>query len=706
LVLNRRGLSRGSKSLQNKSSAIDSTTNNTLTPQTNILILNSNYDETELLSNLCSTAGFAYPASDVTRAIAHLEDTDIHVLVVDQALANYMLLKGLFKALTCVIITGDNLVRLEQIANEWPESRYTDYVISPYRKENHKDFFRALHMAIDHSKLKLELQNLRQVTELSEAEMRDAFVQIKELKSFINESVVSELEKRLAIEAKYKGFLKEKQKIYEILKRLYLANDVTKLLDISRDIKELVKAQSISLYILDENETLGKFLKPLVWDNHILSHPEIAKHTVLIDSPDFAAYTAVHGRVIRATEFTYEKGFSKRYREQLAFPLKCILSVPIKHDTEVIGVLEVYNKASKTNGEKSLFTLEDQEILQKISEHISIAITKLNLIQYDPLTGLLRPDPFIEKVILKLKSETKRQQEDVSYAMVMGDVDWFKNYNDRNGHEAGNDLLRALAEVLKSSIREEDLLCRYGGEEFLFFMSNISSREEALVITERIRKNVEKYYFEFQEFQPRNNLTMSFGITNFTKARFKSLDIIDKNEIKKIANEADLAMSEAKGKRIEGKRPPEGKETVPTKNRICVYYRRSPDDTKVKDVIMPYKEIYAQERRKHQRVFTSTILIYKINGVPFVSKTINLSLSGAKISTEKPLNRDDVFDIILLLGNKACQCDALVVYSERESGNLPFYHSGLRFGALTFNERKVLEDYFAALSTRTPATSQ
>jgi len=690
--------------LQNKTSAVDLTPNNTSLSHTNILILNSNYDETELLSDLCSAAGTVLPASDVTKAIAFIENTDIHVLVVDQALANYMLLKGLFKALTCVIITGENLEKLEELANEWPENRYTDYVISPFRKENHKDFLRALHMAIDHSKLKIELQNLRRVTELSEVQMREAFVQINEIKSVINDSVVTELEKRLAIEAKYKGFLKEKQKIYDILKRLYLANDVTKLLDISHDIKDLVKAKSISLYILDENETLGKFLKPLVWDNHILSHPEIAKHTVLIDSQDFAAYIAIQGETIRESDFTQEKGFSKRYREQLKFPLECILSVPIKHDTEVIGVLEAYNKQTRNNSDKSEFTTEDQEILQKICEHISIAINKLNLIQYDPLTGLLRPDPFIDKVILKLKSESKRQQEDVSYAMVMGDVDWFKNYNDRHGHEAGNNLLRDLAEVLKSSIREEDLLCRYGGEEFLFFMSNIVSREEALVITERIRKNVEKFYFEFQEFQPRKNLTMSFGITNFTKARFTSVDTIDKNEIKKIANEADLAMSEAKGKRISGDEAHEEGEAAQIKNRICVYYKRSPEDTKVKDVIMPYTEIYAQERRKHQRFFTSTILIYKIDGVPFVSKTINLSLGGAKISTEKALNKDDVFNITLLLGNKACQCEALVVYSERESGNLPFFHSGLRFGALTYNDRKVLDGYFEALSTETPAT--
>ena len=148
---------------------------------------------------------------------------------------------------------------------------------------------------------------------------------------------------------------------------------------------------------------------------------------------------------------------------------------------------------------------------------MAIAMAKLNLIQYDPLTGLLRPEPFFEKVLQKVNALSKRRREEGSMALVMGDVDWFKAYNDRNGHEAGNKLLRELAHVLKLSIREEDLICRYGGEEFLFFLMGVKSVEEAALLTERIRKNVEDHYFELQEFQPRGNLTMSFGVTVYPR---------------------------------------------------------------------------------------------------------------------------------------------------------------------------------------------
>ncbi|MCK7518371.1 MAG: GGDEF domain-containing protein [Ignavibacteriales bacterium] len=107
---------------------------------------------------------------------------------------------------------------------------------------------------------------------------------------------------------------------------------------------------------------------------------------------------------------------------------------------------------------------------------MAIAMAKLNLIQYDPLTGLLRPEPFFEKVLQKINGLSKRRREEGAMALVMGDVDWFKAYNDRNGQEAGNRLLRELGHVLKLAIREEDLICRYGGEEFLFFLTGRQGR--------------------------------------------------------------------------------------------------------------------------------------------------------------------------------------------------------------------------------------
>lgn len=664
----------------------------------NILILNSNYEERKLFTLICSNVETVYSSSDIPNAIAFLESINFHVFVVDFNLASYSSLKGLLKKSTSIIITGIEKEKIKEIIKEWPFNRYIDYYITPISEQNNSDFLRILKKATEHSLLRIEVENLKNSIERNEAELKEAYSEIKEVKNVINESIIKELEKRIKLEAKYIGSKRERKKLEEILKNLYTANDVTNFLDIVHDIREIVHAKGISLYILEENNAMGKHLKPLVWDDAFLSHPDFPKHIVLMDSQDFAASTARYGQEINIQEIniddlTYDARLSKRYVQQLRSPLKSILCVPIMFDKQIIGVLEVYNKTNKKKG----FTDEDQQILRTLSEHIAIAITNLNLIQYDALTGLLRPNPFFEKVIQKLKHPRKRREEETSYAMVMGDVDWFKNYNDRNGHEAGNRLLQDLAKILNSSTREEDLICRYGGEEFLFFLSGVKKIEEACQIIERIRKKVEEHYFDYQEYQPKNNLTMSFGITCFTSNRINSLESITKNDLKKLANEADLAMAEAKGKNSASLAPHEKKESSPIKNKVCVYYKKQPNEQKKKGIIRHYKEKFMKERREFVRFYTSTILIYKRNSSHTVTKTINLSLGGAKISSESKLPLAQTLDLILILGSKACQLQGDIIYSEKEKGEILSCYSGLKFRDLSFENRKVLEDYFTFL---------
>jgi len=661
----------------------------------NILILNQNPEQVDVLKKLCSQIGSVFIASDIKQVIGLVEKIDFNLLVTDESLAAYSSLRGLFRATTSIVITGTDEKKREDRARTWPLIYYVDHHTAPLKNQNNDDLLRTLITASEHSFLKLEVENLRKTYIGSEVKLQEAYYEIKKIKNFINNSIVREIEKRMSMEAKYLGVKKEKQKIEDTLKRLYIANDVTSLLDIVYDIKDIVQAEGISIYIIDQNETMGKFLKPLVWDDAFLTHPESSKHFVLIDSEDYAAHASRHVQVINVSDPAKDKRFSRRYLEDLRSPLSSLLCVPIMHAQEAIGVLEVYNKAGKSKArlKRAAFTDEDEQIMLKFCEHISIAITKLNLIQYDALTGLLRPDPFFEKVIQKLKLERKRQQEGSSFAMVMGDVDWFKNYNDRNGHEAGNKLLRELAAVLNSSIREEDLLCRYGGEEFLFFLSGISSEEEAIGFTERIRKNIEAHYFENQEFQPNNNLTMSFGVTFFSKERIKSWDGASKSNLKKLANESDLALAEAKGKRAS---PPGVRGYY--KNRVSIYIRDRLEELTAPQ--RPEKYLEQPERRHHKRYYASTILVYKRKDFYRVTKTMNLSMGGARIPTDSLLDIRQPVELILILGNKACQLSGEVVYSMMAGDNYSHFFSGLKFTGLSVKERKILEDYFSSLNPR------
>jgi len=96
----------------------------------------------------------------------------------------------------------------------------------------------------------------------------------------------------------------------------------------------------------------------------------------------------------------------------------------------------------------------------------------------------------------------------------MVDIDNFKEYNDRNGHQAGDLALEITAQCLKSALRSADVASRYGGEEFSILLpqTNIT---EALVIAERIRIRVEKSSYPHGESQPHGAVTVSIGVSAF-----------------------------------------------------------------------------------------------------------------------------------------------------------------------------------------------
>jgi diguanylate cyclase (GGDEF)-like protein len=667
-----------------------------------ILLVNKDPGEREILLPVCRKFGPVQMAMSPAEAAILAAQRDLDILVVDVSLADYAGLSAILTPKTSVLITGRDEKAAGDRIQTWPADYYVDFSLLPADEKDAARFSRALDRAAGHARLKVKLEELT-AQKASPERIREVYSEIKEIKNFISANVVRELEKRVAIQVRYLWFQRRKQKIEDILRKIYMASDVSTLLDTVSDIKSLVQASGISFYILDENETLGKYLKPLVWDNAFLSHDEFSKYIVLLDSQDFAAQAVRRREDLNITDFSLDRRLSKRYVEFMKDPLRSLLCVPIMHGKEVVGVLEVYNKLLKDEPSKYGFSREDEQVLEGISEHISLAMTKLNLIQYDALTGLLRPEPFFDKVIQKINQQSKRRQEIGSYAMVMGDVDWFKNYNDRNGHEAGNRLLRQLAAVLKASIRDEDYLCRYGGEEFLFFLTGVKSLEGACLLTERIRKNVEEFYFDNEESQPRQNLTMSFGVTLLPKDDGFYEDV-NREELKKIANEADMALAEAKGKRSYAGGEPGLEEKNQVKNRVLAYQRETPDREGKAAVIKPYRTEFFEERRKYERHYISTLLLYPENGHFKVTKTINLSMGGVRIISDTRLSPTETLDLFLILENKATPFKGNVIYSQKARREAVHFHSGIQFREMGTVQRKALESYLASVPRREAST--
>ena len=129
----------------------------------------------------------------------------------------------------------------------------------------------------------------------------------------------------------------------------------------------------------------------------------------------------------------------------------------------------------------------------------------------DPLTRLYNVGFFKER--LELEIERARQTGD-AVSLCLFDLDHFKQYNDTRGHEEANEVLVAVAEILKGSGRRGDLPARYGGEEFVTLLYG-ASREEALGLADAVRREVCGRVFAGGCTQPLGRVTVSAGVATF-----------------------------------------------------------------------------------------------------------------------------------------------------------------------------------------------
>ena len=138
----------------------------------------------------------------------------------------------------------------------------------------------------------------------------------------------------------------------------------------------------------------------------------------------------------------------------------------------------------------------------------------------DELTGL-HNFRFLQEY---LGWEVKRcERHGGEFSIAMGDLDNFKDYNDRFGHDAGNEALRTLAEGLREVGREQDVAVRYGGEEFVLIMPG-TSKEDAGAFGERACQAIAE--LELSASDPTRGLTMSIGIATYPTDALSPDDLI------------------------------------------------------------------------------------------------------------------------------------------------------------------------------------
>lgn len=183
-----------------------------------------------------------------------------------------------------------------------------------------------------------------------------------------------------------------------------------------------------------------------------------------------------------------------------------------------------------------------EEVAARVRVHMQIKILQDELrrsnqllqeqAQTDPLTGLCNRRHLYQILSSELNRCCRNQQP---IAMIMIDIDHFKQINDSYGHQAGDAVLVGIADLLQNQLRTYDRVARYGGEEFCLVLPE-TDLEEAGIVAERLRQMVEKTVFEPK--QQNCKLTISLGVSAYRGC--------DEGSLEELINIADSALYAAK----------------------------------------------------------------------------------------------------------------------------------------------------------------
>ena len=199
------------------------------------------------------------------------------------------------------------------------------------------------------------------------------------------------------------------------------------------------------------------------------------------------------------------------------YKTKSFISYPITIGERRFGVL---NLADKIGG--GVYDIHDLSIIDLVAPQIALALERAEWQQRanqfqlmsitDPLTGL-HNRRYLEARLTEELSRSKRYNYPLSFMMI--DIDDFKLYNDRNGHQAGDRALEMTAQCLRAMLRKVDVASRYGGEEFSILLPQ-TSLEEAGVIADRIRRKIMTTRFPHGKTQPLGSVSVSIGLSTFS----------------------------------------------------------------------------------------------------------------------------------------------------------------------------------------------
>jgi len=254
-----------------------------------------------------------------------------------------------------------------------------------------------------------------------------------------------------------------------------------------------------------------------------------------LDVPSLAGHVANSGEILNVPEaydLPPDVPYTFNWRVDLAtgYRTHSVLAVPLRDASRRIqGVLQLIN-ATDPDGHIVPFHPRLEDVARAFAAYAAIAVRSARLEELsfkDPLT-----DGYNRRyLMLRLYEEVSRASRySQPLSLILLDLDGFKAINDRWGHDAGDDVLKQVVQLLASQSRRDSVVARYGGDEFIALLPS-TTKAAALVYAERMRAIIERYPFQY------GPLTASFGVAGFPD---------DPGSVADLIKSADHALYEAK----------------------------------------------------------------------------------------------------------------------------------------------------------------
>jgi diguanylate cyclase (GGDEF)-like protein len=253
-----------------------------------------------------------------------------------------------------------------------------------------------------------------------------------------------------------------------------------------------------------------------------------------------AGWVAKEGETLLVSDIDTDPRLNLTSRRS-RYKTKSFISLPLKIDSQVIGVMNVTDKLAGTK----VFTKDDLRYLTLIAHQTVTQIENIRLCEKlsslavtDSLTNVFNHRYFQEQMKVEIM---RAQRYKHALSVMMFDVDSFKTYNDSYGHLEGDAVLKHVSRIIKLNVREVDIVCRYGGDEFVIILP-FTTLKSARFVAEKISRSVEEQDMFNRQTGKVMRVTVSGGVATYHEG-------MNKDELVKLADQALYkAKSEGKNK--------------------------------------------------------------------------------------------------------------------------------------------------------------